>query len=176
MRLYNRLTTIRGRTVLRFTSSWVVAAFLLPMFVANAQSLSASAMPRITVLPSTAPSTITAPNGQCPTKSGQGLVHFHLKVTGMYLSASNKITKKPVSGEARIVAYLDSLPKNAYTKYTAHASTWLSSEGQRSFPLCFGLPVLHGRKGKHTILLTLAKSTGVLYKNVPPARFSLKVR
>lgn len=149
-----------------------IALCLSSIYEADASS----ATPSISVLPSTGPSTIQAPKARCTKQSTQGKVTFHLRVKGIKLSTSSALTKKPATGEARIQLYLDSLPKDAYTTYNKHSSTWLSTDEQTDFPLCFALPILHDKKGKHTIIIALAKTTGVLYLDATPAKFKLTAK
>jgi hypothetical protein len=116
----------------------------------------------VSILSSTGPRTITKPQN----------VTFHLKVSGMTLD-SRHMGKANVSGHGHLQVYANRIPADAYSKKDLKHN-WLASLADPTFTLKLSSAVLGG-KGKHKIIVALAKNNSVLY-HAPTASFTITVR
>jgi hypothetical protein len=141
----------------------------LSLAISGAFTAWAANLPRITLM-SASTHKITASTG--PKCNSRSTVSFKMRVTGIKLSASMK-TKSPRKGQGHIQAYLDKVPADAYSKRDLRH--WYASIPSPKFPLCFPLPLLGGKKGKHTLYLGLGKTNSILYKT-KPAKFTFTAK
>ncbi|HZT97348.1 MAG TPA: hypothetical protein VFB34_11005 [Chloroflexota bacterium] len=131
----------------------------------------ASTKPSIKLLSSSGPRKIAAVKG-CKKYSRKGEVTFRVKVKGLQKLVVVP-TKKANKGQGTVEVFRDHIPSAAYKKYPV--ANFLGAVPATTFTLCLSLPFMQ-TKGKHTIFLSLAKSTGVLYKGVKPASMTVKLK
>lgn len=150
----------------------LVVLFTISLVTINpvAASVPGAHRMKISILSSTGPRTVKA-STDCTAKSGH-ILTVHVKVSGVQLIHAT--TAKPVRGKAHIQAYLDRIPSQDYSKFTT--TNWLWTGTSTNFPLCLTPALLHNKKGKHSILVVLAKTDGVLFRGVRPSKLHITVR
>jgi hypothetical protein len=103
----------------------------------------------------------------------QGIVTFRVSVKGITLDLRH-VGKKPVAGHGHLQYYLDKVPKDAHSKadlkhsFIAAVATPLFDFNLRASRVKIG-------RGKHKVIVALAKNNYVLYK-APTAAVTITVR
>jgi hypothetical protein len=123
--------------------------------------------------PSTPTMSVTIVSAQPTTVTAKhATVTFHLRVKGIVLDATH-IGKANIRGHGHIQLYANRIPTDAYVQKDLKQH-WLASLAATTLGLNL-LPTIVGGRGKHRIIVALAKNNGVLYR-VRTASVTITVR
>lgn len=102
-----------------------------------------------------------------------GIIAFTTRATGITLSSSLHVHTNQ-AGHGRFQYYLDSIPRNAWTKPATHGNYLAAAV---STVLVYSVKAGHVRfhRGTHHIIVALARNDGTLYR-VPTKRVTVRVR
>lgn len=99
-------------------------------------------------------------------------ITFRLRAKGITLDA-REMGRRNVAGHGHFQIYVDAIPSDAYVRKDLKRH-WLAALAAPDFTLKL-IPAMLGGKGKHTILVALARNDDVLYR-VPAASVTITAK
>src|SRR5205823_2286812 len=103
----------------------------------------------------------------------KGHIAFYLKVTGITLDVMH-IGKAPIRGQGHLQFYLDRIPSDAYTRVDLQHN-WIGFSATRIFTFNLAASPVKISRGRHRIIVALARNNMVLYRAASDA-LSITVR